>query len=196
VSLLTQIIVAEKYGLRLTMAQLAEVLDVEKTTAVSPNGQLMVDLIPEVELIIGKQPPVPERPPQEARSRFQMVLLRFLGAFAGPKQPLALFLDDLQWLDAATLDLIEQLATGQEVRHLLLIGAYRDNEVGPTHPLMRIIESIRKGGAGRSCLRRLPSTMWAASSPIRSTATESALSPWRSWCMRRPAAIRSSPFNS
>jgi PAS domain S-box-containing protein len=116
--------------------------------AVSPNGQLIVSLIPEVELIIGEQPSVPDLPPQEARNRFQMVLRRFLGAFAGPEHPLALFLDDLQWLDAATLDLIEQLVTGQEVRHLLLIGAYRDNEVGTTHPLMRIIDAMRKRGTG------------------------------------------------
>jgi PAS domain S-box-containing protein len=116
--------------------------------AVSPNGQLMVDLIPEVELIIGKQPPVPDLPPQEARNRFQMVLRHFLGVFASPEHPLALFLDDLQWLDAATLDLLEQLVTGQEVRHLLLIGAYRDNEVGPAHPLMRIIDAIRTSRVG------------------------------------------------
>jgi predicted ATPase/signal transduction histidine kinase len=116
--------------------------------AVNPNGQLIVGLIPEVELIIGKQPAAPELPPQETRNRFQRALLLFLGAFATPEHPLALFLDDLQWLDASTLDLIEQLVTRQEVRHLLLIGAYRDNEVGPTHPLMRIIEAIRKGGTG------------------------------------------------
>ncbi len=116
--------------------------------AVSPNGQLIVNLIPEVELIIGKQQPVPDVPPQEAQNRFQMLLLRFLGAFAAPEHPLALFLDDLQWLDAATLGLIEQLATGKDVRHLLLIGAYRNNEVDPSHPLMAIIEANRKRGAG------------------------------------------------
>lgn len=112
--------------------------------AVSPNGQLIVSLIPEIGLIIGEQPPMPDLPPQEARNRFQMVLLQFVGVFAGPEHPLVLFLDDLQWLDAATLELIEQLVTGQEVHHLLLIGAYRDNEVGPTHPLMRVLNAIRK----------------------------------------------------
>jgi PAS domain S-box-containing protein len=116
--------------------------------AVSPNGQLIVSLIPEVELIIGKQTPVPELPPQESQNRFKMVLQRFLGVFAAREHPLALFLDDLQWLDAATLDLLEELASGSELRHLLLIGAYRDNEVDPAHPLMRIIEAIRKSGAG------------------------------------------------
>ena len=63
------------------------------------------------------------------------------------EHPLALFLDDLQWLDAATLDLIEHLVTHAEVRHLLLVGAYRDNEVGPAHPLLRTLEAIRKADA-------------------------------------------------
>jgi hypothetical protein len=97
--------------------------------APGPNGQLMVDLIPELEFLIGKQPPVAELPPQEARGRFQLVFRRFLGAFARREHPLALFLDDLQWLDTATLELLERLITDPDVRHLLLIGAYRDNEV-------------------------------------------------------------------
>src|SRR6202043_2780890 len=66
--------------------------------AVGPNGQLIVNLIPEVEFVIGKQPPVPDLPPQDARNRFQLVFRRFLRAFAKPEHPLALFLDDLQWL--------------------------------------------------------------------------------------------------
>lgn len=116
--------------------------------AVGANGQLMVSLISEVELIIGRQPPVPELAPRESRNRFQRVLLRFLGVFAGPTHPLVLFLDDLQWLDSVTLNLIEALVTGQEVQHLLLIGAYRNNEVGPAHPLMRILDAMRKHGTG------------------------------------------------
>ena len=100
-----------------------------------------------MEFIIGKQPPVPDLPPQDAQNRFQLVFRRFLGAFARPEHPLALFLDDLQWLDAATLDLLEHLVTHSEVRHLLLVGAYRDNEVSSSHPLMRTLEAIRKAGA-------------------------------------------------
>ena len=111
--------------------------------AVGPSGQLIADLIPEVEIIIGKQPPVPDLPPRDAQHRFQLVFRRFLGVFAKPEHPLALFLDDLQWLDAATLDLLEHLVTHPEVRHLLLVGAYRDNEVGPSHPLLRRLEAIR-----------------------------------------------------
>jgi PAS domain S-box-containing protein len=115
--------------------------------AVEPNGQLIVRLVPELEFIIGKQPPVPDLPPRDAQNRFQLVFRRFLCAFARPEHPLALFLDDLQWLDAATLDLLEHLLTHSEVRHLLVIGAYRDNEVGPSHPLPRTLEAIRKAGA-------------------------------------------------
>src|SRR5205085_2894023 len=91
--------------------------------ALEPNGRLMVNLVPELELIIGEQPPLPELPPQDAQRRFQLVFRRFLGVFARPEHPLALFLDDLQWLDAATLDLLEPLLTQTDVRHLLLIGA-------------------------------------------------------------------------
>ncbi|MBU1424731.1 MAG: AAA family ATPase [Gammaproteobacteria bacterium] len=114
--------------------------------AASPNGQLIVSLIPEVELVIGKQPPVPDLPPQEAQNRFQMLLRRFLRGFSGPDHPLVIFFDDLQWLDAATLDLLNQIAMGLEGNYILLVGAYRDNEVGPAHPLMRVIETMRKSG--------------------------------------------------
>ncbi|MDB5954115.1 AAA family ATPase [Ramlibacter sp.] len=117
------------------------------TEALGPNGQLVVGLIPEVEFIIGKQPPVAELPAQDAQARFHMVFRRFIGAFARPEHPLALFLDDLQWLDLATLALLEHVVTHSEVRHLLLVGAYRNNEVGPAHPLLQMLEAIRKTGA-------------------------------------------------
>ncbi|HET9377639.1 MAG TPA: serine/threonine-protein kinase PknK, partial [Chthoniobacterales bacterium] len=115
--------------------------------ALGPNGRLMVNLVPELKLIIGEQPPVPELPPQQAQSRFQLVFRRFIAVFARPEHPLALFLDDLQWLDPATLDLLEDLLTQPDVQHLMLIGAYRDNEVNSAHPLMRKLEAIRKAGA-------------------------------------------------
>ena len=103
--------------------------------------------MPNLELIIGKQPPVPELSPQDAQRRFQAVFRRFIGVFAQPEHPLALFLDDLQWLDAATLDLLEDMLTPPGVPHLLLIGAYRDNEVTAAHPLTRKLEAIRNAGA-------------------------------------------------
>ncbi|MGA7815911.1 AAA family ATPase, partial [Caballeronia sp.] len=115
--------------------------------ALGPNGPLIVSLIPELELVIGAQPPVLELPPQDAQRRFQTVLLRFIAVFARPEHPLALFLDDLQWLDAATLDLLEDILAQRDIRHLLLIGAYRDNEIDATHPLMRKLDAIRQAGA-------------------------------------------------
>ncbi len=104
------------------------------------------DLIPELGLIIGQQPPVPPLPPEEAQHRFQAVFRRFLGVFARKEHPLTLFLDDLQWLDAATLTLIDHLVTHPDVKHLLIIGAYRDNELSPFHPLILMLDSIRKAG--------------------------------------------------
>jgi PAS domain S-box-containing protein len=115
--------------------------------ALDPSGQLIVDLVPNLELVTGKQPPVPELSPQDAQQRFRLVFRRFIGVFARPEHPLALFLDDLQWLDAATLDLLEDLLTRSELQHLMLIGAYRDNEVTANHPLMRKLEAIRNAGA-------------------------------------------------
>ncbi|HUL06115.1 MAG TPA: PAS domain S-box protein [Candidatus Acidoferrum sp.] len=115
--------------------------------ALGPNGQLMVDLVPELKLIIGDQALVPELPLQDAQGRFQLVVRRFVGVFARPEHPLALFLDDLQWLDAATLDLLEDLLTRSDLEHLLLIGAYRDNEVTSAHPLMRRLAALRQAGA-------------------------------------------------
>src|SRR5262249_5319923 len=76
----------------------------------------------------------------------QLVLRRFIGVFARPEHPLALFLDDLQWLDAATLDLLEDLLTRSDLQHLMLIGAYPDNEVTAPHPLMRQLDALKAGG--------------------------------------------------
>jgi PAS domain S-box-containing protein len=113
--------------------------------ALEPNARLMTDLIPELKLIIGDPPPIPEL--QQAQSRFQLVLRRFIGVFARPEHPLALFLDDLQWLDSGTLDLLEDLLTQSDLQHLMLIGAYRDNEVDAAHPLRRKLETIRNTGS-------------------------------------------------
>ncbi|MBR0716535.1 AAA family ATPase [Bradyrhizobium liaoningense] len=114
--------------------------------ALGPNGLLLVDLVPELRHVIGEQPPVPELPPREAQKRFQFVFRQFIGVFARPEHPLALFLDDMQWLDIATLDLLQDLLTHNDLRNLLLIGAYRDNEVNAIHPLVRKLEAIRQAG--------------------------------------------------
>jgi PAS domain S-box-containing protein len=111
--------------------------------ALGPNGRLMVDVVPDLKLIIGEQPPVPELAPQDAQRRFQLAFRRFIGVFARPEHPLALFLDDLQWLDAATLDLLEDLLIRSDLQHLMLIGAYRDNEITVAHPLMRKLATIK-----------------------------------------------------
>ena len=114
--------------------------------ALAPNGQLIVNLIPEVALIIGEQPHVPALPPQEAQNRFQIVFRRFLGVFAQREHPLALFIDDLQWVDTGTLDLLKHLVTHPDLKHVLLVGAYRDNEVDGAHPLARTLEAISNDG--------------------------------------------------
>jgi PAS domain S-box-containing protein len=126
--------------------------------ALDPNGQLIVDLVPNLALIIGNQLPVPVLSPQDARRRFQFVFRRFLGVFARPEHPLALFLDDLQWLDAATLDLLEDLLSVSAPQHLILIGAYRDNEVTAAHPLTHTLGAIRNAGTPVQEIRLAPLT--------------------------------------
>ncbi|WP_439408640.1 AAA family ATPase [Bradyrhizobium sp. DASA03076] len=116
--------------------------------ALGPNGQLVVDLVPELKAVIGEQPPVTELPLQHAQSRFHRVIEQFIGVFARAEHPLVLFLDDLQWLDMATFELLEDILTRSELKHLMLIGAYRDNEVDSAHPVMRMREAIKARGRG------------------------------------------------
>src|SRR5262249_13356738 len=115
--------------------------------ALGANGRLVVDLVPELELLIGPQLPVPEMPPREAERRFLASFGGFLGVFARREHLLVLFLDDLQWLDAATLQFLVSIMTRLNNGPLLAIGAYRDNEVGPAHPLRRLVESVRQASA-------------------------------------------------
>jgi PAS domain S-box-containing protein len=114
--------------------------------ALGESGQLMTAVIPDLEHVIGQQPPVPEVGAQEARNRFHAVFQKFLGVFAAEQHPLVLFIDDLQWLDPASLTLLEYLGTQRDTRHLLFIGAYRDNELTPAHPLHLTLDAIRKAG--------------------------------------------------
>ncbi|MFM0232093.1 trifunctional serine/threonine-protein kinase/ATP-binding protein/sensor histidine kinase [Paraburkholderia sediminicola] len=111
--------------------------------AVGVNGQLILDVLPKVELIIGTQAPVPALPPTEAQNRFRLVFRQFVTVFTSKAHPLVLFLDDLQWIDAASLALVEHLLTHPDTCYLLLIGAYRDNEVTVAHPLMKSLDAIR-----------------------------------------------------
>ncbi|MBD2465550.1 AAA family ATPase [Oscillatoria sp. FACHB-1407] len=116
-------------------------------TALGSNGQIIIDVIPEVELIIGKQPPVPEVGATEAQNRFNLTFQKFVRAFCAKEHPLVIFLDDLQWIDSATLKLIELILLDEQTQSLFLIGAYRDNELTPMHPLVLTLESLRNQGA-------------------------------------------------
>ncbi|MEG3966947.1 AAA family ATPase [Microcoleus sp. T2B6] len=116
-------------------------------SAFGMNGQVIIDVIPEVELIVGKQPEVPELGATESQNRFNILFQNFIRAFCTKEHPLVIFLDDLQWADAATLKLIILMMTDTEMQYLFLIGAYRDNEVSPTHPLMMTLDGLLKEGA-------------------------------------------------
>jgi predicted ATPase len=115
--------------------------------ALESNGAVLLHLIPELRHVLGELPPAPDLPPPAARARFHRALRRFIGVFARPEHPLALFLDDLQWLDGATLEFLDELVLQPDVRYLLLVGAYRDNEVDVTHPLRRKLQALRDAGA-------------------------------------------------
>lgn len=111
------------------------------------NGQIIVDVIPEVELIVGKQPAIPQLGPTETQNRFNLVFQNFLRTFAQKEHPLVIFIDDLQWADLASLKLLELLMTNDECQYLSLIGAYRDNEVSAAHPLIQTLERIKAQNA-------------------------------------------------
>jgi serine/threonine protein kinase len=115
--------------------------------ALGTNGQVIIDVIPEVELIVGKQPPVAELGSAESQNRFNLVFQNFIRVFCQPEHPLVIFLDDLQWVDSATLKLIELMMMDSETHYLLLIGAYRDNEVSPSHPLIMTLDALHREGA-------------------------------------------------
>ncbi|MEZ2240857.1 AAA family ATPase [Microcoleus sp.] len=116
-------------------------------TALGQNGSIIIDVIPEVELIIGCQPEVPQLSSSESQNRFNRVFQQFLKVFCQPFHPLVIFLDDLQWADSASLKLIQWLMSNSDSQYLLIIGAYRDNEVSSTHPLIQTLEKIRENRA-------------------------------------------------
>ncbi|HEX7841907.1 MAG TPA: AAA family ATPase, partial [Kofleriaceae bacterium] len=115
--------------------------------ALGPHGKLVVDLVPQLGLIVGPEPPVPELSLTESETRLRRVFGRLFAACAAAEHPLAMFIDDVQWADTASLSLIANLLTDGDARHLLVIGAYRDNEVDPSHPLVRMLEAARRSGA-------------------------------------------------
>lgn len=114
------------------------------SNALYPNGQVIIDVIPEMELIIGAQPPVPILGPVESQNRFNLVFQNFIRVFSQPEHPLVIFFDDLQWVDSASLKLLEVMMLDHAPKSLLLIGAYRDNEVSPSHPLMITLDTLHQ----------------------------------------------------
>lgn len=111
--------------------------------ALGANGQVILDVIPELEHIIGKQPEIAALNPTEAQHRFNRVFQNFIRVFCQREHPLVIFLDDLQWADSATLRLMKLLLADKQTSYLLLIGAYRDNEVSATHPLTLLLEDLQ-----------------------------------------------------
>ncbi|HEY9874687.1 MAG TPA: AAA family ATPase [Candidatus Obscuribacterales bacterium] len=141
--------------------------------ALGDNGKVIIDVIPEVEMIIGKQPPVPELGATESQNRFSRVFKQFIGVFTTQEHPLVIFLDDLQWADSASLKLIELLITDSDSQYLLLIGAYRDNEVFPAHPTIQTIERIQQAGATVNNIVLAPLQLIHVEELIADTLTES-----------------------
>ena len=115
--------------------------------ALGENAQVIVEVIPELERIIGQQPPAPELIATAAQNRFNRLFENFISIFATKEHPLVIFLDDLQWADSASLKLIQLLTSDRSRHYLFLIGAYRDNEVFPAHPLMVTLADIQTTGA-------------------------------------------------
>ncbi|MDM8568014.1 AAA family ATPase [Thiotrichales bacterium HSG1] len=115
--------------------------------AVGNNGQIIIDVVPDLELVIGKQPTVVEVGPTEAQNRFQIFFLNFVKALCDKKHPFILFIDDLQWIDSASLSLLKNIMLDDQILHLLIIGAYRDNEVDSSHPFIMVVEELQKANA-------------------------------------------------
>ncbi len=138
-------------------------------SALGSNGQIIIDVIPEVELIIGKQLPVPEVGATEAQNRFNRIFQNFVRVFCSKEHPLVIFLDDLQWFDSATLKLIELILLDEQTQYLFLIGAYRDSEVHPTHPLVLTLLELRNQGALLQEITLAPLTLEPLSQLIAET---------------------------
>jgi PAS domain S-box-containing protein len=112
--------------------------------ALEPNGRVLIDLIPDLTQLIGTQPELEPLGPIEGKNRFKMVVQNFIQVFTQKEHPVVIFLDDLQWVDAASLDLLKDMMIEPTSRCLLIIGAFRDNEVPPEHPLLQKIDHIKK----------------------------------------------------
>ena len=137
--LVWQVLAASEEQLARCRAGLSEALGV--------NGGVVAAVIPEIEFIIGRQPPPAPLEAVESQNRFRYVFRRFVATLARPEHPLVVFLDDLQWADAATLELLQPILTDADPLSLLVIGAYRDNEVAPDHPLSLALDRLDRAAA-------------------------------------------------
>lgn len=114
--------------------------------AIGDNGGVLTEVVPSLELVIGRQPVSIKLAGQEAQNRFNYVMQNFVQAITTREHPLIIFIDDLQWADLASLDLLKTLVTDAENAYLLCVGAYRDNEVFASHPLVSLIQEIKEEG--------------------------------------------------
>ncbi|HWE30992.1 MAG TPA: serine/threonine-protein kinase PknK, partial [Polyangia bacterium] len=125
------------------------------TDALGPNGRVLTDVVPDLELLIGAQPPVAELGPGESLNRFQLVFRAFIRLLARAGRPVVLLLDDLQWADRASLDLLQPMCDAAN-GPLLIVLVFRDNEVDVNHPFADAVDNLRKAGAAVSDLRVTP----------------------------------------
>lgn len=138
--LLRQILTESEARIRVWRQALLDVL--------GTSGQVICDVIPSLERILGEQPPVAPMGPVEAQNRFNRLFSLFVSVFARRAHPLVLFLDDLQWVDPASLGLLRTLLADASLESFFFCGAFRDNEVGPGHPFARLLEEMKRGGLG------------------------------------------------
>ncbi|MEG4812734.1 AAA family ATPase, partial [Microcoleus sp. F8-D3] len=124
--------------------------------ALGDSGQVIIEVIPELERIIGTQPPGPELSGIAAQNLFNLLFHKFIAVFTTKEHPLVIFLDDLQWADSASLKLMQLLVNESQLGYLLLLGAYRDNEVSPSHPLMLTLDEVRKAGTTLNTITLAP----------------------------------------
>jgi predicted ATPase len=124
--------------------------------ALGINGELIINAIPDAEIIIGPQPPVPALEPTETQNRINLVFRNFLSVFCEAHHPLVIFLDDLQWVDSASLKFLTYLLSDDSIRYLMVIGTFRDNEVDQAHPLMINLKRLKESGVSVDTLRLKP----------------------------------------
>ncbi len=136
-----------------------EVIEIWKESildSVGPNARIIIDVIPEVELITGPQPDVPALGAEETKNRFNLVFAGFIRVFISSKRPLTIFIDDLQWVDAATITLFKYIIIGPGIKYFFLVGAYRDDEISEYHTLRAFKDDLDKSGIKINTIKLMP----------------------------------------